>query len=92
YVAAPLIGSCVGVGAIEQLVMKTYLDNNVKENTKDKDWLTSQTFELFKKFGKKVVENGVVVEKDSENIKKIKAVVKEFMEKLPIYKALGVID
>ncbi|AWI34348.1 class I SAM-dependent methyltransferase [Helicobacter apodemus] len=93
YVAAPLINSCIGVGIIEQLVMKTYIEN-VKDKDKDKDKhkLALKTFELFKKYGKKVVENGVVIEKDSENIKKIEAVVKEFMEKLPLYQVLGILD
>ncbi len=93
YVAAPLINSCIGVGIIEQLIMKTYIEN-VKDKDKDKDKhkLALKTFELFKKYGKKVVENGVVIEKDSENIKKIEAVVKEFMEKLPLYQVLGILD
>ncbi|WP_104721652.1 class I SAM-dependent methyltransferase [Helicobacter mesocricetorum] len=87
YVAAPLIGSCIAVSSIEQLVMKTYLDS-----VKDKENLALKTFELFKKYGKKVVEEGVVVQEDSENIKRIEVIVKGFMEKLPLYKVLGILD
>lgn len=97
YVAAPLIGSCIGVGVIEQLIMKTYIENmeNAKDKDKDKEKekdLALKTFELFKKFGKKVVEDGAVIEKDADNVKKIQTVVKEFMEKLPLYKVLGILD
>jgi len=86
YVAAPLIGSCIAVGPLEQMIMKVYLQNITNEKE-----LVSKTFTLFKESGKEMTEEAVVWE-DSQVIKNIEDNVKVFLEKLPLYKVLGILD
>ena len=88
YVVAPRIHSCIGVSNLEQIAMYGFLTQNLHKETELVNW----TIKTMKDNGQGFIKDGKVIEKDSEVREEIKKLIKAFLEKIPIYKALGILD
>ena len=68
-----------------QLMIKAHM-----ENRKSKDELARYVWDIYKPQGRKHVKDGKVLSEDSENIAEIERMAQEFLQRLPIYKQLGI--
>ncbi|MDE7197180.1 MAG: class I SAM-dependent methyltransferase [Helicobacter sp.] len=85
FVASPLTGSGVMISDTVQLMIKAHM-----ENRKSKDELARYVWDIYKPQGRKHVKDGKVLNEDSENIAEIERMAQEFLQRLPIYKQLGI--
>ncbi|WP_291031865.1 class I SAM-dependent methyltransferase [Helicobacter sp.] len=87
FIAAPRIASGILVSNVEQIVMRAYLQGSKKETE-----FVNYVMRAFKENNQGFMKDGKVLESEAENKAAIKEVVKEFLEKVPIYKVLGILE
>ncbi|TLD84450.1 methyltransferase domain-containing protein [Helicobacter sp. MIT 11-5569] len=87
YLASPVSATAFMVSSAEQIAMSAYIKGSKKESE-----LVNFVVKLFKENKRYMIKDGKVLEKDSENKEAIKEVVKEFLERVPLYKALGILE
>ncbi|WDL74712.1 hypothetical protein IP360_07805 [Helicobacter winghamensis] len=75
------------ISSIEQLAISAYIKETKKETE-----LVNFIVKLFKENKREVTKEGKILESEAENKAVIKEVVKEFLEKVPLYKALGILE
>ncbi|MCM1225254.1 MAG: class I SAM-dependent methyltransferase [Lachnospiraceae bacterium] len=87
YLAVAKIASGIVVSNVEQLIMSAYFKGARKESE-----LVRFVMAIFKDTGRNFLKDGKMLESEAENKKAIAEVVKEFLGKLPLYKALEILD
>ena len=85
FVASPLTGSGIVIPETIQLLIKGYT-----ENRRTQKELSQYVWDIYKPQGRKHVKDGKVLSEDSENIAEIERMAQEFLQRLPIYKQLGI--
>lgn len=87
YLASPVTASALMISSIEQLAISAYIKETKKETE-----LVNFIVKLFKENKREIIKEGKILESEAENKAVIKEVVKEFLEKVPLYKALGILE
>ncbi|WDL69745.1 hypothetical protein IP364_07710 [Helicobacter winghamensis] len=87
YLASPVTVSALMISSIEQLAISAYIKETKKETE-----LVNFIVKLFKENKREIIKEGKILESEAENKAVIKEVVKEFLEKVPLYKALGILE
>ena len=87
WVAAPSIAAGFAISNIGKILLYAYLYKSKKEAD-----IVNFTLEILKSKGQGIVKDGKVSTDEAENKKAVKEAVKEFLESLPLYKTLGIIE
>ena len=87
FVAAPRIASALSISNVEQIVMHAYLQGVRKEFE-----FVEYVMRIFKENNQGFIKDGKILEKESETKAAIKEVIKGFLEKVSLYKALGILE
>ena len=88
YLVAPAIASAtITTTSVEQIILYAFSQGIKKESE-----LINYTLKIFKEQNRGFIKNGKVLEKESDNKEAIKEVAKEFLKKIPLYQALGVLE
>lgn len=87
WVAAPSIAAGFAISNIGKILLYAYLYKSKKEAD-----MVRFALEILKSKGQGIVKDGKVSTDEAENKKAVKEAVKEFLESLPLYKTLGIIE
>ncbi|MDE7173882.1 MAG: methyltransferase regulatory domain-containing protein, partial [Helicobacter sp.] len=85
FVASPLTGSGIVMNDTMQLLIRAHM-----ENRKTKDELARYVWDIYKPQGRRHLKDGKIIDGDAENIAEIERITQEFLQRLPIYKQLGI--
>ena len=87
WVAAPSIAAGFAISNIGKILLYAYLYKSKKEAD-----IVNFTLEILKSKGQGIVKDGKVSTDEAENKNAIKEMAKKFLESLPLYKTLGIVE
>lgn len=87
FIAAPKIATAILMGDMEQFIMHAYL-----QGFKTEKQLIEYVMRVFKENNKDLIKDGKILQNPKETRGIIGGVVKEFLSKIPIYQALGILE
>lgn len=88
HLAAPRAGLAIDASAVDMLMLDAY----VRDPKIDEAGLSTQLERGLLRLGKTLVKDGLPVESEADRRTQIDASVKRFVQRLPLWRSLGVID
>ena len=87
WIAAPRVASAIAMSNVDKIILYAYLNEGKKESE-----LINFALQTLKNKGQGIIKEGKTLSSDAENKAELKEIVKEFLAKIPLYKALGIVE
>ena len=87
WVAAPSIAAGFAINNVDKILLYAYLHKSKKEAD-----MVNFTLETLKSKGQGIIKEGKVLTDETESKNAIKEMAKKFVESLPLYKTLGIVE